>query len=397
MAKLRFFTAGESHGQGLVGILEGMPSNVEISVDKINQQLFRRQQGYGRGRRMQIETDSARVMSGMRFGKTLGGPISLIVENKDWKNWERRMAIEGENPGVTPAVVPRPGHVDLAGAIKYNQTDFRNVLERASARETTMRVALAAIARQLLEHLGIGIASHVIRMVDVVGKYSLVDTSFENLDFPLEMLNEKADASPVRCIDPEAEKGMMALIDKAKEEKDTVGGIFEVVAYNVPIGLGSHVHWDRKLDARIAAAMMSIQAMKGVEIGDGIGGACRFGSQVHDGIYYDAEAKKYYRKKNTAGGLEAGITNGMPLVVRVSMKPIATLMRPLDSVNLETKEHAPAHKERSDVCAVPAAGVIGEAMLALVLADAVLEKFGGDSFEEMQQRYDAWQEYVRSR
>jgi len=395
MSTLRYFTSGESHGQGLVGLLEGMPANVEISSEKINQQLHRRQQGYGRGRRMKIETDRVRIFTGMRFGKTLGSPISLLVENKDWKNWQRRMAVEGENPDVKPAVVPRPGHADLAGAIKYDQQDFRNILERASARETTMRVALGAVARQFLAHFGIGIASHVVQMVDVRSRYSLATFDAEKPEIPLEEINEKADASPVRCLDPEAEKGMIACIDHAKAERDTVGGIFEVVAYNLPVGLGSHVHWDRKLDGQIAAAMMSIQAMKAVEIGDGIGGACRYGSQVHDGIYYNEEQKQYYRKKNTAGGLEGGITNGMPLVVRVAMKPIATIMRPLDSVNMQTKEYAPAHKERSDVCAVPAAAVIGEAMLALVLAGTMLDKFGGDSFPEIKKRFDDWQAYVR--
>ncbi len=390
MQNLRFYTAGESHGQGLTGILEGMPANTPISVAEIDHQLYRRQQGYGRGGRMKIEKDAAKILSGVRFGLTMGGPISLFIENKDWKNWEKRMAVEGDNIEPRPVHVPRPGHADLAGATKYNQNDIRNILERASARETTTRVALGAIARQFLERLGIGVASHVVQMVDVRSKYSLVDQGKPDFNLDLTKLNELADASPVRCLDPEAEKGMMALIDQAKKERDTVGGIFEVVAYNVPIGLGSHVHWDRKLDARIAYAMMSIQAMKAVEIGDGIGGACRFGSQVHDEIYYQKDKNQYFRKQNHAGGLEGGVTNGMPLVVRVAMKPISTLMRPLDSVNMQTKEVTPAHRERSDVCAVPPAAIIGEAMLALVLADAVLEKFGGDAFEETKERYDAW-------
>jgi chorismate synthase len=397
MSHLKFYTAGESHGQGLIGILEGMPANVGISIVQIDHELFRRQQGYGRGGRMRIEKDQAKIISGLRFGKTLGSPISLFIENRDWKNWQKKMAIAGPESNPKPVHVARPGHVDLSGAIKYNQHDIRNVLERASARETATRVALGAFAKQFLAHFGIGIASHVIQMVDVRSRYSLIDFGKEKFDIPLQALNEKADASPVRCLDPEAEKQMIALIDRAKKERDTVGGIFEVVAYHVPIGLGSHVHWDRKLDARVAAAMMSIQAIKAVEIGDGIGGACRFGSQVHDEIYYDAKNRKYFRKQNNAGGLEAGITNGMPLVVRAAMKPISTLMRPLDSVNMQTKEPAPAHRERSDVCAVPPASVIGEAMLALVLADAFLEKFGGDSFEEIKSRFDAWNDTVRNR
>ncbi|KAA3655089.1 MAG: chorismate synthase [Calditrichaeota bacterium] len=390
MPKLRFFTAGESHGQGLVGTLEGLPANTVISIDKINHQLWRRQQGYGRGRRMQIESDKAQILTGVRHGKSLGSPISLFIENRDWKNWEKIMAVEGEDPGKKLVEVPRPGHADLSGAIKYNQTDMRNILERASARETTTRVALGAIARQFIDGLGIGIASHVLQIADVKSEKSLIRYGSPQWDIDLQELNERADNSPVRCIDSQAEAEMIALIDKAKEERDTCGGIFEVAAYNLPVGLGSHVHWDRRLDAQIAAAMMGIQAMKGVEIGDGFGGACRFGSQVHDEIYYREDSAHFYRKQNNAGGLEGGITNGMPLVVRVAMKPIATLMRPLDSVELESKKPVKAHVERSDVTAVPAAAVIGEAMLALVLADAVLDKFGGDSFEEVENRYLEW-------
>lgn len=393
MSHLKFYTAGESHGQALIGILEGMPANVDISVDAINHELHRRQQGYGRGGRMRIEKDQANILSGMRFGKTLGGPISLMIENRDWKNWKTKMAIEGSPNNANPVHVARPGHVDLAGAIKYKQDDIRNLLERASARETTTRVALGAIAKQFLAHLGVGIASHVLQMVDARARQSLIDYGKPEWHIELDRLNEIADKSPVRCLDPDAESAMISLIDQAKKERDTVGGIFEVVAYNLPIGLGSHVHWDRKLDARIAGAMMSIQAIKGVEIGDGIGGACRFGSQVHDEIYYDAGKSAYYRKQNNAGGLEAGITNGMPLVVRAAMKPISTLMRPLDSVDIHSKKATPAHRERSDVCAVPAASIVGEAMLALVLADAFLEKFGGDSYEEIAERVANWRQH----
>jgi chorismate synthase len=324
MSHLRYFTAGESHGQALVGILEGMPAGLEI---------------------------------------------------------EERL---GEIPKVE---IPRPGHADLAGAVKYGFDDIRNVLERASARETTTRVALGSIARKFLEDFGIVIASHILQLHDVRSRFSLVDFGKPDspFDFPENELNTRADASPVRCLDAEAEKQMIARIDAAKEKRDTVGGIFEVVAFNVPVGLGSYVHWDRRLDARIAAAMMSIQAMKGVEIGDGFGGATRWGSEVHDRIYHNAE-RGYYRSSNNAGGLEGGVTNGQPLVVRVAMKPISTLMQPLDSVNIRTQEATPAHIERSDVCALPAAGVIGEAMLALVLAEMFLEKYGGDSMEEIHGR-----------
>ena len=397
MTRLTFHTAGESHGQALVGILEGMPADVPISVDAVNHELARRQQGYGRGGRMRIEKDRARILSGVRFGRTLGSPISLMIENRDFKNWQTIMPVEGEDTGAKRVTVPRPGHADLAGAIKYRQHDMRNILERASARETATRVALGALARQFLQQLGIGIASHVVQLADVRSPYSLIDYGKPEWNLPLDELNARADASPVRCLDGEAEKSMMARIDRAKAERDTVGGIFEVVAYNVPVGLGSHVQWDRRLDARLAAAMMSIQAMKGVEIGDGFGGACRFGSEVHDEIFYDAEQRRFTRNHNHAGGIEGGISNGMPIVVRVAMKPIATLMQPLQSVDIASKEPVAAHRERSDVCAVPAASVIGEAMMALVLADAVLEKFGGDSLDEIRARYEAWQEYVRRR
>lgn len=388
MSHLRYFTAGESHGQALVGILEGMPAGLEIDEDYIAVQLHRRQQGYGRGGRMRIEKDRAKILSGVRFGKSIGSPISLLIENLDWKNWQEKMAVavaQSARLDEIPKVeIPRPGHADLAGAIKYGFDDVRNVLERASARETTMRVALGSIARKFLEDFGVVIASHVLQLHEVRSRFSLIDFGKPDslLDFPAIELNTRADASPVRCLDAEAEKQMIARIDAAKEKRDTVGGIFEVVAFNLPVGLGSYVHWDRRLDARIAAAMMSIQAMKGVEIGDGFGGATRWGSEVHDRIYHNTE-RGYHRSSNNAGGLEGGVTNGQPLVVRVAMKPISTLMQPLDSVNIRTQEATPAHIERSDVCALPAAGVIGEAMLALVLADAVVEKFGGDSMEEI--------------
>ncbi|KAA3616001.1 MAG: chorismate synthase [Calditrichaeota bacterium] len=397
MPHLRYFTAGESHGQGLVGILEGLPANVAISIEKINQQLARRQQGYGRGGRMKIETDQVQILSGIRHDKSLGSPISFLIQNRDWKNWDKIMAVSGTNPQKKIVEVPRPGHADLSGAIKYDQSDMRNILERASARETATRVALGAIARQFLDALGIGIASHVIQIAEVKSEKTLIDFGSVDFNFDLKNLNEIADASPVRCVDKTTAEKMMETIDSAKSNRDTCGGIFEVVAFNLPVGLGSHVHWDRRLDSQIAAAMMGIQAMKGVEIGDGFGGACRFGSQVHDEIYYDRSENKFYRKQNNAGGLEGGMTNGMPVVVRVAMKPIATLMQPLDSIELESKKSVTAHVERSDVTAVPAAAVIGEAMLALTIAGSVLDKFGGDSFGEVKKRYDGWLEYTSNR
>jgi len=403
MSLLHYFTAGESHGQALVGILEGLPAGLAIDEEYIAVQLHRRQQGYGRGGRMRIEKDRAKILSGVRFGKTLGSPIALLIENLDWKNWQEKMdpaqlrpasnITGGSGAGsarlenISKVEVPRPGHADLAGAIKYGFDDIRNVLERASARETAMRVGLGSIARKFLEEFGIIIASHVLQLHNVRSRFSVIDYGKpDNLfNFPAAELNARADASPVRCLDGEAEQQMIARIDEAKAQRDTVGGIFEVAAFNVPIGLGSYVHWDRRLDARLAAALMSIPAMKGVEIGDGVGGASRWGSEVHDRIFYNNE-RGYYRDSNNAGGLEGGVTNGQPLVGRVAMKPISTLMQPLDSVNIRTKEASPAHIERSDVCALPAAGVIGEAMLALVLAEVVLEKYGGDAMEEIRQR-----------
>lgn len=389
MSHLRYFTAGESHGQALVGIIEGMPAGLEISEEYITTQLYRRQQGHGRGGRMRIERDHARILSGVRFGKTLGSPIALEIANRDWQNWQTKMSViaNDETAQVARVEIPRPGHADLAGAIKYQTDDIRNVLERASARETTARVALGAVARKFLECFDICCVSHVIQIHDARSSFSLL--AFHQNENALKEITQRAENSSVRCLQEEAEAAMIAAIDRAKAERDTVGGIFEVAAFHLPIGLGSHVQWDRRLDARIAGALMSIPAMKGVEIGGGFLNATQRGSAVHDQIYFSKE-RGYYRDSNNAGGLEGGITNGQPLVVRVAMKPISTLMRPLDSVNMLTKEAAAAHIERSDVCAVPAACVIGEAMLALVLADAILEKFGGDSMDEILARWQQW-------
>ncbi len=389
MSRLRYFTAGESHGQALVGILEGMPAGLEISEAEIAEQLQRRQRGHGRGGRMRIEQDHARILSGVRLGKTLGSPIALQIENRDWPNWQARMTVAPTAEPPAAVEIPRPGHADLAGSIKYQTDDLRNVLERASARETAMRVALAAVARKFLAAFGIRLLSHVVQIHQVRSRYSFLEIGQPAFDIPAEEIASRSEASPVRCLDDQAAERMMALIDQARAARDTVGGIFEVAALHVPVGLGSHVHWDRRLDARLAAVFLSIPAVKGVEIGNAFAGAGSWGSAFHDQLYHSAE-RGYYRSSNNAGGLEGGMTNGEPLVVRAAKKPISTLMRPLDSVNLRTKAPAAAHIERSDVCAVPAAAVIGEAMMALVLADAMLEKFGGDSMQEILERWTAW-------
>ena len=387
MGRLRYLTAGESHGQALAGILEGMPAGLVLNRDELNRQLTRRQGGHGRGYRQQIEKDQAEVLSGIRHGVTMGSPIALVLWNRDWRNWRERMAVWEPPDTEKPVTVPRPGHADLAGAVKYQQTDIRNVLERASARETATRVAIAAIARQLLEHFDITIGSHVVRVLDGVSE--VAGTEYDDM----RALSDDADASPVRSLDKGAEETMIARIDQAQKERNTVGGVFEVIARGVPPGLGSHVHWDRKLDARIAGAMMSIQAQKGVEIGTGFGVAERWGSEVHDEIYYD-EQQGYYRQTGGSGGIEGGMSTGEPIVVRVAMKPLSTLMRPLDSVDIRTKEPTAAHIERSDVTAVPAASVVGEHVLALTLADAFLEKMGGDSIIEIEERYETYRRTI---
>ncbi len=372
---MRFLTAGESHGKGLTVIIEGLPAGLPLTEDFIAHDLARRQKGHGRGGRMLIEKDVAEVRSGVRHGLTLGSPIALWIENKDWPNWTEAMSIspaEGHPQRVTRL---RPGHADLPGVLKYNQDDVRNILERASARETTSRVAVGAISRRFLQEFGVQIHSQT---VAIGGIYIASNTA---LDW------ERVESSPVRCADSSSEQLMMKAIDNAKAAGDTVGGIFEVVGDGVPIGLGSHVHWDRRLDGIIARAFMSINAVKGVEIGAGFSQAALPGSQVHD-IIEPGQAWK--RRTNHAGGLEGGMTNGEAVVVRAVVKPIATLGAPLPSVDLDTGEEVQAHFERSDVCQVPPAGVIGEAMLAIVLADAMLEKFGGDHLTETRRNFDAY-------
>lgn len=396
---LRFLTSGESHGQGLVTIIEGMPAGLTIDFDAVTLELRRRQGGYGRGRRMVIESDRAEVLSGIRRGRTTGGPIALLVRNKDWANWQNTMHVEAEAPeGSTGArraavVRPRPGHADLAGALKYDHDDIRDVLERASARETAARVAAGSIARQLLLAVDCEITSHITGIGDVVAP--------PGTSIAFDAARALAPEAPLRCADAALEQRMIAAIDAAREAGDTLGGSFEVIARNVPVGLGSYVHWDRKLDGRLAQSLMSIPAIKAVSIGDGVDGARRPGSQVHDEIVADPSAAigapVIVRPTNRAGGLEGGVTNGQELRVTGFMKPISTLMKPLRSVDLTTLEEEPAAIERSDVCAVPAAAVVAEAMVALVLADALLERFGGDSMVDLRARVTGTGARIRNR
>jgi chorismate synthase len=396
---LRFLTAGESHGQALVTIVEGVPAGLAIDFDAVTAQLRRRQGGYGRGRRMAIESDRANALSGIRHGVSTGAPIALLIPNKDWENWQKTMYVEADRPerasGVDrPAVTrPRPGHADLAGAVKYGHDDIRDVLERASARETAARVAVGAIARQLLQHLGTEIGSHVF----TIGAASLPDA----LAITFDAIRALRDDAPLHCVDPEVEQRMIAEIDRARDAGDTMGGGFEVVAHRVPPGLGSYVQWDRKLDGRLAQAMMSIPAIKAIGIGRGPGVASLPGSRIHDEILPPVAAQPtavgVVRPTNNAGGLEGGVTNGEDLRVSGYMKPIATLMKPLRSVDLTTMAESPAAIERSDVCAVPAAAVVGEAMVAIVLADAAIEKFGGDSMEELVRSWQAFREITLAR
>ncbi len=397
---LRFLTGGESHGQALVAILEGLPAGLRLDPAAIAAQLARRQRGYGRGRRMAIETDRAEILSGVRGGETIGGPISLLIRNRDWENWQRSMAVTEAVPegakgaDRAPVTRPRPGHADLAGAVKFDRADIRDVLERASARETAARVAVGAIAAQFLHEVGIDITSHVVAIADVALPAAHT-ISFERAA-------ALPDDSALRCVDAALERKMTAAIDRARQAGDTVGGAFEVIARGVPPGLGSYTHWDRKLDGRLAQALMSIHAIKAVGIGLGAEGAALPGSQVHDEILAGHAAGEsgpwnWNRPTNNAGGLEGGVTNGEEVRLTAFMKPISTLMKPLRSIDLRTMKDAPATIERSDVCAVPAAAIVGEAMMALVLADAFLEKFGGDAMRDVTAAYAAWRERQQAR
>ena len=384
---LRYLTAGESHGQGLFGILDGYPAGIKISTDNIDTDLARRQVGYGRGGRMLIEKDKAEILSGVRWGRSLGSPICLHIKNKDWLNWEKAMSISSKyEDSVTPVTKPRPGHADLSGLIKYGHNDLRNILERASARETAIRVAIGAVCKLLLKEFSIEIVSHVTK----IGGICINRTRLK-----LDDIRKKAEASLLRCADKDAEKKMIKRIDSAKKNGDSLGGIFEVIVTNPPIGLGSHTQWDRKINARLSMAIMSIQAIKGIEIGLGFDVARLFGSDVHDEIFYDKENKRFYRKTNNAGGIEGGMTNGEEIIIRAAMKPIPTLMKPLSSVDIKTKKPFKASVERSDVCAVPAAAVVGEAVAAFEIANAMIEKYGGDSLSEMKRNYNGYMKYVR--
>ncbi|HSV75246.1 MAG TPA: chorismate synthase [Chthonomonadales bacterium] len=385
---LRVLTGGESHGPSLSAMVEGLPAGLEVDLDTINAELRRRQAGHGRGGRQQIESDEAEVLTGVRFGRTLGSPVTLLVRNRDFENWRDRMAVEPSVAPPPPIEEARPGHADFSGMLKYSTDDLRDVLERSSARGTAMLVAVGAVCRQLLAQIGVRVFSHV----TVIGGVAVPRA--EAPDYGA--LAEAAETSPVRMGYPDAEKDAMRAIDQAAEAGDTLGGVFEVAALGCPPGLGSHVHWDRRLDGRLAGALMGIQAIKGVEVGMGFDVARRPGSEVHDEIVH-VPGTGFRRATNNAGGVEGGMTNGEPVVVRAAMKPLSTLKRPLRSVNMRSKEAVQAHYERSDVCAVPAAAVIGEAMVCMVLAEAVLEKFGGDSVAELKRNHASYMAEVRRR
>jgi chorismate synthase len=391
---LRYLTAGESHGPQLTAIIEGLPAGLKISEELINQDLVRRQGGYGRGGRMQIEKDSIDILSGVRWGETIGSPITLAVRNRDWENWREKMSpLESFKDEKIRVTRSRPGHADLAGVMKYGQKDVRNILERSSARETAVRVAVGALAKIFLAEFDIAVFGCVVELGGISAERPAVATG---------KLREMIAESELYTFDPPAEARMKTLVDRARESGDSVGGVMEVTVTGLPPGLGSHVQWDRKLDARLAMAVMSIQAIKGVELGMGFGAAARPGSLVHDEIYYDStrlargEATGYYRKTNNAGGIEGGITNGEDLVIRAAMKPIPTLYKPLMSVDISSREPIEATVERSDVCAVPAATVVMESVVAIEIANAFLEKFGGDSISEIRRNFDGYLEYLKS-
>lgn len=384
---IRFLTAGESHGKGTIVILEGFPSQLKVTPSEINLELTRRQKGYGRGGRMLIETDQVEILSGVRKGITLGSPITLFVKNKDYQNWEKVMAPEPEGGAITnPLQRPRPGHADLPGGLKYNQRDLRNILERASARETTVRVAAGAIAKLFLKNFNIFVQSHVVQLGNI-------SSSPKNIK--MNGFNARVDQSPVRMLERNAEKKAIILIDKAKKAGDTLGGIFEIFITGVPTGLGSHVQWDRKLDGRLAQALISMQAIKGVEFGKGFQNAGFFGSRVHDEIGFTPQ-RGFFHFTNRAGGIEGGISNGEIIIIRVAKKPISTLRKALRSVDIDSKKEIKAAYERSDVCALPAASVIGESICAWVIADALIEKLGGDFMGEIKQRYTQYLKYLKN-
>ena len=389
---IRFSTAGESHGEALIALISGLPAGVPVDLDFVNRELWRRQQGYGRGGRMKIETDKVHVLSGVRHGKTIGSPIAIEIVNRDWKNWEEKLPVEAGDPAKHQAVAsPRPGHADLAGALKYNFSDARYVLERASARESTSRVAAGAFAKLMLRELGIDVLSHVIR----VGRVEMQRSAAWEEIVALAAKDEVV----LGCVDAETEARMKGEVEEASRTGDTVNGVFEVVVHNVPAGLGTYVNWDERLDGLLAWSVMSLQAVKAVEIGRGVTAAESFGSQVHDPIHYAADnpgkPTRFTRPHNNAGGIEGGVSNGEDLVVRGYLKPISTLRRPLESVRFDTREATSASYERSDICVVPAAGVAAEAMVALTVADVAQRKFGGDSMLEMKRNFDGYIEQIR--
>lgn len=395
----RFLTAGESHGKCLTAIIEGVPAGIQINPEDINKQLARRQVGYGRGGRMKIEKDRVIINSGIRHGYTTGAPITLVIENKDWENWNIAMSaepVDKENPEIKEIISQkaithvRPGHADLSGALKYNHKDVRNILERSSARETAIRTAVGALAQIILSEFEIELFSHITQI-------GTAKVNEKNLPQEFSALKEKAENSDVRCANEETSEAMRKTIDKAAAEGDSLGGIFEIIALNVPIGVGSFVHWDRRLDGQIAQAVMSIPAIKSVSIGIGEDSGRIFGSEMHDEIFPKKDSSNYQRKTNNAGGIEGGISNGMPIIVKASMKPIPTLKKPLRSIDLENGQEHSAHYERSDVCAVPAASVVGEAMLAITLINAFFEKFGGDSLTEIKSNFENYKKLCQSR
>jgi chorismate synthase len=396
---LRYFTAGESHGPCLTMIIDGVPAGFPVDANKINHDLWRRQQGYGRGGRMLIERDEVQIRSGVRWGETLGSPVSFGIENRDWKNWTKKMSAAPEDRDEKIAVTkPRPGHADLNGVLKYDRSDIRDILERASARDTVSRTAVGSFSKQILSPFGI-------RVMGYIRSIGNITSNFDGLSY--EEAYARAEESPVRTADSAAEEKMIGLIEECKKEGNTLGGIFEIIALGLPPGLGTHTQWDRKLDGRLAQALMSIQAIKDVEIGLGFEMARRRGSQVHDEIFFDPAKMVsegtprivptgFYRGSNNSGGTEGGMSNGAPLVVRVAMKPISTLMSPLQSVDLRSKQQTDASVERSDVCAAPAAAVVGESVVAFELADAFLEKFGGDSLREIRRNYESYLEQIKN-
>jgi len=385
LTKIKFLTAGESHGRGLLGILDGIPAGLKIEKEYIDIQLGRRQMGYGRGGRMKIEKDQVEIWSGIRLGETIASPIGLIVRNKDWENWKDKMTIGVPEKKPKKVTLPRPGHADLAGVEKFGFDDIRNVLERSSARETTMRVALASVCRKLLNEIGINVASRVVQI------HNIIDTSDIPKSMTANAINDLADNSPLRCLDKNKESEMIDIIDQAKQNGDSVGGVFEVFSTGLPYGLGSYSQWDRKLQSKITSLLMSVNAFKSIEIGQGLSSGEKFGSEIHDEIGWDG--KNYKRFSNNAGGIEGGMSNAMPIIAKIAMKPIPTLIKSLRSIDIHTKEKKDAHKERTDSCAVPAASIIAESMMCIVLADVILEKFGGDSMKQLRAHLKASAKY----